>query len=86
MTHKFKLSSLATLAALALTAHPTLAQSPDTPLRPKVYLGGGVASIQNPDALSRAFNSKFSLFGAVGFELKPGFEVRICGHYHDYNQ
>ena len=79
------IGALAIAIALFTPALSHAQSAPGPSLKPKIYLGGGVAPIASPDSLKDDYKSKFTLFGAVGLELTPGLEARFVVHYNDYD-
>lgn len=81
-----KLASFSVAAlslALFVSVAPVQAQVPGAPsMKPKIYLGGGVAPLSNPSLVKDFFNSNYSLMAAIGLPLNIGFEPILKLHYH----
>lgn len=73
------------VSTLTLISSSANAQTPSAPrLAPKIYVGGGVASISNPDFLKETFDPSLSFLLGVGLPLSPGFEIMAKLHHHKY--
>ena len=59
------------------------AQAQTPGLKPKIYIGGGVNSVVNPNDFKDITKSGVTFLGAVGLPFTPGIEVIAKFHYHD---
>jgi len=82
-----RLATLAVCAGLLLATQAVNAQAPGAPsLKPKIYLGGGIPFISNPNSFKDDFNPSYTLMAAVGLPLNIGVELMGKFHYHKFSQ
>ncbi|MCH9032567.1 MAG: outer membrane beta-barrel protein [candidate division Zixibacteria bacterium] len=82
-----RLATLAVCAGLLLATQTVNAQGPSAPsLKPKIYLGGGIPFISNPNSFKDDFNPSYTLMAAVGLPLNVGIELMGKFHYHKFSQ
>lgn len=73
------------LAAASLTALlATSAAAQGTNLKPKLYLGGGIAALTNPSYFESIYAGNYSLLAAVGLPFTVGIEVTGKLQYHTF--
>ena len=82
-----KLATLGVCAGLLLATQAVNAQVPEAPsLKPKIYLGGGIPFISNPNSFKDSFNPSYTLMAGVGLPLNIGVELMGKFHYHKFSQ